>query len=139
MAIHLGYLEPPTEELRAYAGELFARREEATMVERVAVEIDGWKPEMILCHDNVDEWVLHNPTHSVVRGWLYFELEGLPWARFVAHSVVADEKGGRFDITPTEAKAYPFIAAGLTEEKFKQLEGDLIAEHGASTLDHWHG
>jgi len=124
-------------EFVAYPIELYARRNEAVEVERIAVEINGRKPDPKLCHDNADIWVEGNPEYSVCRGWFYFELEGAQWVRFVAHSVIVDEHGALFDITPTTTETiYSFIAAGLVEQDFKNIEALLIETHGTSTLDH---
>jgi hypothetical protein len=52
------------------------------------------------CHVNVDKWCLLHPNHKPIRGWLIIEMPALRRVHFVAHSVVEDETGRRFDVTP---------------------------------------
>src|ERR1039458_10759503 len=74
---------------------------------RTEVSLGEWKPERSRCHDNVDGWVSATPSHSAVRGWatrnkcyIGAGSELIPALELVAHSVVCDENGNMFDITP---------------------------------------
>lgn len=115
----------------AYAKSLLARVGEAQVVRRAEVNIGEWKPLANMCHHNVTAWCESNPTYQVVRGWLYFDLPGLPVARFVAHSVVRAPDGELCDITPSNAtRDYPFLEGKLSEEEF----AELVEERGYGNL-----
>ncbi len=137
MSIHFRYLAPPTDFLRGYASALYVRRAECLEVRRTAVQLGEWKPSAKRCHHNVSEWVRCNPTHQAVRGWLYFALPGLSFVRFTAHSVVRNDTGGFFDITPSEAVEYPFLQAKISESDFETAVDTLTTHFGVSHLDHW--
>jgi hypothetical protein len=74
------------------------------------------------CHHNVSMWCQHEPDFEPVRGWLYFDLPGLNYVKFVAHSAVRTPEGELFDITPSRAfQDYLFIEGGLSEEEYAHL------------------
>jgi hypothetical protein len=58
--------------------------------------------------------------HRPVRRWLMLESyprQGV--CRFVAHSVVVDEQGRLFDLTPSSAAPkYPFLKEKMSEEEY---------------------
>lgn len=59
------------------------------------VAVGSWVPSTSNCHANVEKWVELNPKDSVVRGWVLYAENQL-----TAHSVVRDDTGKLFDITP---------------------------------------
>jgi hypothetical protein len=61
---------------------------------------DGWKPKVGGCHDNVDHWVKYHAGHTAVRGWIVYYSGGNDFVVYTAHSVVRDQNGELFDITP---------------------------------------
>ncbi len=70
------------------------------------VSLDGWRPRASPhCHENVDTWVRAMRGHRAVRGWVFLK-ECYTGSGFgeelTAHSVVRDEKGNLFDITPIQ-------------------------------------
>jgi hypothetical protein len=69
------------------------------------IALGDWKPVENCCHVNANTWVRSTPCHSPVRGWIFYKrclipTENDPGHEFTAHSVVRDEKGILFDITP---------------------------------------
>jgi len=139
MAFIFHYQEPPSEGLKAYAQSLYQRRHEAAPVPRVEVAVGNWTPTANMCHENAVQWCELNPDHQVVRGWLYFELPGLPYCRFTSHSVVRAPDGSLMDITPTAVVAtYPFMIAGLDEDEYAEAAGALFQFLGTGDLDCWH-
>jgi len=139
MGPHFKYLEPPTPELLTYATTLYSRLDDAQIVPPAEVSIGKWAPEPNMCHDNAAIWADNNPEFTAVRGWLYFPLGNASWCRFVAHSVVAHDDGRLFDITPSGVQStYRFIASGLSDTEFKEVERILIRNFGDAVLDYWH-
>jgi hypothetical protein len=69
-----------------------------------------------------------------VRGWVVFEVyTPLGLCRFIPHSVVEDEHGMLFDITPSRAsRCYPFLKDEMTEEEYILL----ITSRKLVNLDH---
>ena len=113
--------QPPKQ--NAYAARLFARRGEALMLQRVRVNLDGWEPRENECHSNATEIHCRNSAYLPVRGWLYFDFDGLlNKVHFVAHSAVRTPEGQLCDVTPSRAsRDYPFIPAEESEEEFAAL------------------
>ena len=107
-----------------YLGELaqrlYERRLQAVLVPFRDYAGPGFRPAAQDCHRNVDLWCRARPVHKAIRGWLV--LEGYPrpdvW-RFVAHSVVEDQRGRLFDPTPPVAAGkYPFTRTEMVEEEY---------------------
>lgn len=106
--------------LKELAQQLYERRHLAIPVPFRDCSGPDFAPVEQACHSNVDEWCLSHPTHRAVRGWLLHE-SWLPqgFCRFAAHSVVRDEQGLLFDLTPTRAtRRYPFLPNHLSDEEF---------------------
>ena len=78
-------------------------------------------------------WVRHNPNYRVVHGWVCFEsFSFFGFIRFTAHSVVEDETGKLWDITPNRAAdSYPFIRHPGDPEEFVTL----MTENNIVNLD----
>ncbi|WP_420210618.1 hypothetical protein ACN8ZM_04255 [Burkholderia aenigmatica] len=133
-----GYQPPPSEALRVYARALYERRQDAAPVSRVEVADEGWRPGVNRCHENVEEWCILHPDHQIVRGWLFFSLPGLAYCQFVSHSVVRRPDGTLIDITPTgplaNADPYPFLPAGVSEEEYGAVAGELYNTTGSGNL-----
>jgi hypothetical protein len=91
------------------ARRLYDRRQEAVVVRFKNCSDEAFQPAEQDCHRNVDLWCKDHPSHALVRGWVVFEVYSpLGFCRFIAHSVVEDDKGILFDITPTRAsRRYP--------------------------------
>jgi hypothetical protein len=67
------------------------------------VSLGEWIPIVGDCHNNVDRWVGEVLGHRAVRGWVSYKeciVNGRLGLELTAHSVVRDENGGLFDITP---------------------------------------
>jgi len=75
----------------------------AEIVRFKEVLLGDWRPTTSHCHENVDTWLRATPGHCHVRGWVYlkqhYDGSTVVW-ELTAHSVVRDEKGNLFDITP---------------------------------------
>ena len=96
-----------------------ARVRKARKLRRAEVRQGDWVPHPNRCHENVSVWCEANDGYEPVRGWLYFDLPGLPMSRFVAHSAVRAPDGKLYDITPSRASQdYPFIESGLSEDDY---------------------
>ena len=128
-------IEPPlqTAAQNAYAANLYTRIGEAVMLQRVEVNLGGWRPKENECHLNASEIYHRNAAYEPVRGWLYFDFDGkLDRVQFVSHSAVRTPDGQLCDVTPSNAsREYPFIPALETEEEYSAL-----VEGGATRL--WH-
>ena len=123
----------PFQEHPEYSSRLVARLDSAVIVPRAEAHIGDWKPVKNDCHANVSTWCKNREGFQAVRGWLYFDLNNvMPIVLFNAHSVVRDEHGQLWDITPTKATdTYPFLIAEESEEAYaKFIEG------GAGRLRH---
>lgn len=109
-------------DVEKYARSLVERIDEAVILNRAEIVIGEWEPEANMCHHNVSIWCEHNNEFKPLRGWLYFDLPGLNYVKFVAHSAVLTPEQEMFDITPSNAnKEYRFITSGLIEEKYASL------------------
>jgi hypothetical protein len=114
-------------EIEKYLEELTSKLGEATLLKRAEVSIGDWVPECNMCHHNVSQWCVNDPSFTPVRGWLYFDRLN----KFVAHSVVLTPEGELFDITPSNApREYPFLNGNLSEEGYE----DLINGKGITEL-----
>lgn len=105
--------------LAELAQQLYERRHQAVLVPFRDCSGPDFSPVEQACHSNVDRWVRSHPTHRAVRGWFVYE-SWLPLGlcRFAPHSVVLDEHGELFDLTPTRAvRRYPFLRHHLTDDE----------------------
>lgn len=120
--------------LTEVARQLYERRHQAVLVPFRDCAGPDFQPVEQACHSNVDEWCLSHPTHRPVRGWLVYEswlAQG--FCRFAPHSVVLDQHGELFDLTPTRAvQKYPFLRDHLTDEEFVLMVSSRRLVH----LDH---
>lgn len=120
--------------LAELARQLYERRQEAVLVPFRDCSGPDFSPVEQACHSNVGEWCKAHGEHRPVRGWLVYEA-WLPqgFCRFAPHSVVLDERGELFDLTPTKASnRYPFLRNHLTEEEFVLVTSSRKLVH----LDH---
>jgi len=62
------------------------------------VSLENWSLKPADCHENVRKWADAHPQHSAIHGWVI--LGGNGGTMLAAHSVVQDENGALFDITP---------------------------------------
>ena len=117
------------EYLQAYATRLFERRDEGIIPIKLKVSIGDWQPIVNKCHQNVTDLCDKDNRYTPVRGWLCFDLAPLEQIKFIAHSVVRDEDGTLYDITPVcVPRQYPFIVAEETEEIYARLNESGITE-----------
>jgi hypothetical protein len=93
----------PNTAIERYGALLVRQLNEAVVVPYRQVNVGDWVPEENKCHHNVAAWIERNPRHEHVLGWLVIAAPNSDFIRFVAHSVVEDETGNRFDITPLHA------------------------------------
>jgi hypothetical protein len=78
-----------------YEATILARLGEGVRVPFRDVRVGEWQPVPNDCHNNVDTWVGAHAEQTAVRGWLVESVCSL-----TAHSVVRDQDGGLYDITP---------------------------------------
>lgn len=105
-----------------YGETLYARINEAVILKRAKIKGGDWQPQPNECHHNVTIWCEHNLGFKPARGWLYFDLPGSNFVKFVAHSVVIGPNGEIRDFTPSNASQdYPFITSGLSEDEYASL------------------
>jgi hypothetical protein len=82
----------------------------------------GRQPQPNACHGNVEQWAKQNPQHRPVRGWLI--TSGFVFDR---HSLLADERGELFDITPIQQPYRPpFLTHPGNEDEFMALPAQII-------------
>jgi hypothetical protein len=120
--------------LQELAQGLYERRDQAVLVPFRDCSGPGFTPVAQDCHRNVDLWCRARSEHKPVRGWLV--LEGYPdpdvW-RFVAHSIVEDQRGRLSDPTPSiAAQKYPFLRAAMAEDEYLLL----LSARGLIYVDH---
>lgn len=109
-------------DIEKYAETLYSRISEAVILKRAVIEGGDWQPQLNTCHHNVTLWCNHNTDFKPTRGWLYFDLPGLSFVKFVAHSAVINPDGEIHDITPSNAsRDYPFISSGLSEDEYASI------------------
>lgn len=110
----------------SYALFLFDRVGEAVVAGRAVIEGGDWQPKHNMCHHNATDWCELKPEFTPVRGWLYFDLPGLPHVKFVAHSIVRTPGGDLVDITPSDAtQDYPFLVSGLSDNEYAHVVEEL--------------
>jgi len=118
--------------LDEYAKKLYSRRKEAVDLFWADCGNDEWSPSENNCHVNVTELCSTNSSLQPIRGWLYFDLQGIAKVQFVAHSVVKYLDGKYYDITPPNTiQRPPFIIATENEEEFEKMVisvGDFLYE-----------
>jgi len=115
------------------AERLWKARSSAAIVPRRKVMIPGHELALNQCHANVTAWVNSYPSHKALRGWLVFDLEVAslftgepPHFDLLAHSIVANEAGEMFDITPVYddgAGTYPFLPHPGELDEFERFVG----------------
>ncbi|MDH5231121.1 MAG: hypothetical protein OEY38_13735 [Gammaproteobacteria bacterium] len=109
-------------DIEKYAGSLFSRVNDAKILVRETINIGGLVAAPNMCHHNVSELHLQDNDYIPVRGWLYFDLPGLDFVKFVAHSAIRKPNGKIVDITPSNAsKDYPFLDGNLSEEEYANI------------------
>ncbi len=108
-------------DIKKYANKLVSKVDQAKFLKHAVIENGDWEPQPNYCHHNVSLWCQLRPEYIPVRGWLYFDLPGLNFVKFVAHSAVKAPDGEFYDITPSETKDYPFIDSELSEEEYAEL------------------
>ena len=119
----------PDIDLKALLTSLYARREEAFIVPYEPRTMTSGPPTEHECNNNVDRWVLEQPNHKSVRGWLVFDwtvvhqfFPEIPLYRFTVHSVVEAPDGRLFELTPSGAsQRYPFLRHHGLEGEFETI------------------
>ena len=94
--------QPSFQSRRQYEWDICVRLKASQVVPFKEVSVGDWRPERSRCHDNVDIWIKSNPRHVAVRGWVVYASDGKDSVGLTAHTVVKDENGNLFDITPIE-------------------------------------
>ena len=83
-----------------YESAVCARVDHAVRVPFRRVSLADWSPKVAECHQNADTWVAANPGFEAVRGWVTYASFGGDSVGLTAHSIVRDQSGALFDITP---------------------------------------
>jgi hypothetical protein len=84
-----------------------------------------WRPLAQQCHTNVHQWVSYHPEHRAVQGFRFVPRPALSACAFYAHTVVEDEAGNLFDITPGSLAA-PFVHHTGSLEDFAELARGIV-------------
>ena len=114
------------DQIEEYKKSVFARRAEGALITRAELSIGEWQPEFNMCHHNVTQLCVNEPSFTAIRGWLVLEAPDRTFLRFVAHSVVMNANGEVFDITPSKvSEEYPFIDGMLSYEEFASFVDDF--------------
>jgi hypothetical protein len=117
----------PEVDLDNLARALYTRRHEALTIPFEGQTMSSGAPQEHECHNNTDRWVLENPGHKSVRGWMVFDWHQTtagwwPICHFAAHSVVERPDGSLFDLTPSKAEQrYPFLRHDGPEGEFEAI------------------
>jgi hypothetical protein len=88
-----------------YEATICKGRDGAALVPFVEVTIGDWTPEIADCHNNVDRYVAARPGCEPIRGWICYASFGPDGEGFTAHSVMRNDRGELFDITPVYPSA----------------------------------
>lgn len=136
------FAPPPTKELQAYAHQLFERRNTAAVIKPADVSIGNWRPRPNHCHENARTWADNHTGVAAVQGWLVMNLGRMGnkhCTRFIAHSVIRDETGEMWDITPNAGtfQQYAFLPSEIDEETYFRFESDLHSMTGQGNLHHY--
>jgi len=75
-------------DIMVYVRSVYARVHEARVLKRVIIDAGDWKAQENTCHHNASALHVHDERYVPVRGWLYFDLPGLGYVKFVSHSAV---------------------------------------------------
>jgi hypothetical protein len=107
-------------DIQAYGRRLFERRESGIFVPPANAGWGEWRPAQHSCHENVSTICAGDSRLQPIRGWLFFDFHYFfDYVRFTAHSVIRNEQGVLYDITPTQAsRPYPFIQAEEGTDEF---------------------
>jgi hypothetical protein len=92
--------QPASPQRRQYEWQICARIKASQIIPFRNVSIGDWRPEIAKCHDNVARWIKSNPGHTAIHGWIVNASYGEDRVGVTAHTVVRDEDGSLFDITP---------------------------------------
>ena len=101
-----------------YEASVCARRGQADRVPFRQVSRKGWSPKVAECHQNANAWASANPGLEVVRGWVTYASFGVDGVSLTAHSIIRDQTGAIFDITPLMDES---LRVGM---RFIEHEGD---------------
>jgi hypothetical protein len=101
-----------------YESAVCARVDQAVRVPFRKVLLADWSPKVAECHQNADIWVAVNPAFEAVRGWVIYASFGGDSVGLTAHSIVRDQSGALFDITPLGSE---YARNGM---RFVEHEGD---------------
>jgi hypothetical protein len=93
-------MTPPEMTRAEYELAVCARLDQAVRVPFRQVSFADWSPKVAECHQNADTWVAANPEFEAVRGWVIYASFGGDSVGLTAHSIVRDQSGALFDITP---------------------------------------
>ncbi len=85
-----------------YETSVCVRLDQAVQVPFQKVTLNGWSPQVGGCHQNTDIWVSAKPAFEAVRGWVTYASFGGDSFGLTAHSIVRDQNGMLFDVTPLE-------------------------------------
>ena len=112
----------PKRDVQEYLNELYLRLNQASLVPKRNVELDGRRPTQGNCHDNVGKYCKSASGHKHIYGWLIADFSELGDIWFIFHSVAQGPDGELFDITPTDAEfEYPFLDSNLSDEAYLGL------------------
>lgn len=114
-----------------YEAAVCSQLRNAKTVDFKKVSLRNWVPVVSECHTNVNRWVEGMPWHRAVRGWVVYKqcIIGVNFGlELTAHSVVRDEIGDLFDISPISDERpraggfMRFVEHAGTEALFWELE-----------------
>jgi len=105
-------------DVKAYFNEINNRQESAEEIRYDKVVFkDDTCPEESKCHENVAHWIRENPSDTALKGWLV-------WGQLCAHSIICNENGEKFDITPMDGDQRPkfivHVGSDATFEKVRE-------------------
>ena len=113
-------------DIDGYAYSLFSRVDEAKLLNHEKIDFGEWVAKPKMCHHNVSKLHLFNNSYIPIRGWLYFDLPGLNYVKFVAHSAIRTPDGEVVDITPSDSlRSYPFLDGNLSEKQYTYVVEEL--------------
>ena len=119
-------LERMSMDSESYRTQICTGLRVALPVPFISVKTEDWQPQVGHCHENVDQWVRVSPGHTAVRGWVTVYTDGANKTFLTPHSVVRDEDGRLFDITPLGSESVRstmlFVPHPGSEDEFFRLK-----------------
>ena len=119
--------------IRDLGAKLKALTATAEQLRNVGDQVNGWKPTLGKCHENVDSWIAAHHGDRAARGWILTQyLAPFGFDRFTSHSVIQTPTGELLDVTlPLHECHHRFVRHPGSDAEFL----GLVANNGCPWID----